>query len=129
MRGPAGVLPPRFLTAPFSAPFETCTPGPLLSISVVLQPWALEPLTGIAAGRVGPLPVGVPPGSAAGNASIAQLSHRHGFADQAHLARDTRALVDETPAGLRRLLQGERAPWSLRPALVRFVQDGEDLDA
>lgn len=221
VHGPAGVLPTRFVTAPFARPFDTCTPGPLLSMCLVLQPWALEALTGIAAGAVARSPVGAPLPASAGNErlwsamhdacggtdlsqvwaalhaqartvqdampslgldtltasgveaaataqgcstrhylrrfrhamglsaaswvrirrwetalrdmsangapSIAQLSARHGFADQAHLARDTRELLGETPVRLRSLLQEEEGgPWSLRPAHVRFVQDEED---
>jgi AraC-like DNA-binding protein len=61
--------------------------------------------------------------------SMAQLSLQQGFADQAHLARETRALVDETPVRLRRLLMEDAGPWSLRPARVRFVQDEGDLPA
>lgn len=218
VHGADGVLPGRFVTAPFAAPFETSTPGPLLAMCLVLQPWALEPLAGVAAGAVGRLPAGVPVSSATerlcqamhdacssadisavwaalqaqqpavqdatpslaldtlategveaaaaaqgwstrhylrrfrhamglsaaswvrirrsemamrdlsanGAASIAQLSARHGFADQAHLARDTRDLLGETPVRLRKLLQGDAGPWSLRPAHVRFVQDEEE---
>jgi AraC-like DNA-binding protein len=223
VRGPHGVLPRGFLTAPFAAPFETSTPGPLLSISLVLQPWALEPLTGTPAGAVGPLPLawpspargrlraidhamhdactsgnpshlwsaleahgrevqeaqpclaletllgagvaaaaealgcstrqylrrfrhamGLSPATwlrirrwetalramaGAPHDSMAQLSLQQGFADQAHLARETRALVAETPIRLRRLLLEDAGPWSLRPAHVRFVQDEGDLPA
>jgi AraC-like DNA-binding protein len=219
----AGVLPRRFLTAPFAVPFDTRTPGPLLSLSLVLQPWALQGLTGMAAAALGPSPVdvahlgceplevicaamaeacrsadmrvlwaalqaqahrvpagppalawhmlcahgvgaaatalgwsprhylrqfrhamGLPPATwirirrweaalqalAAGDEpSIAQLSLRHGFADQAHLARDARALVDQTPVRLRQLLRHGRVPWSLRPAHVRFVQDEDETRA
>jgi AraC-like DNA-binding protein len=223
VHGPAGVLPRQFLTAPLRVPFETWTPGPLLSISLVLQPWALAPLVGKDAGAVGPMPLALPPSpgpllgaicaamrdacdgadpsrlwevmqaqgrevldarpslaldalmaagvgaaaaargcstrqylrqfrqamgmapaswlrirrwetalramTTAGHESIAQLSLHQGFADQAHLSRDTRALVDETPARLRRLLREDTGSWSLRPAHVRFVQDGEDAPA
>jgi AraC-like DNA-binding protein len=223
VHGPAGVLPGRFVTSPFTRPFDTCTPGPLLALCLVLQPWALEPLTGIAAGAVGRLPGAVPLAastgadrlwdamhdacdgadlsgvwaalqalhpkvqeatpslaldtlaaagveaaataqgwstrhylrrfrhamglsaaswvrirrwetalrdmSAHGAPSIAQLSVRHGFADQAHLSRDTRELLGETPVRLRSLLQEDGGPWSLRPAHVRFVQDEEDTRA
>lgn len=218
VHGADGVLPSRFVTAPFAKPFATRTPGPLLAMCLVLQPWTLEPLTGIAAGAVGRVPTGVPTPpatdrlwnamhdacgstdlgavwtalqarqrevqgaapslalevlaaagveaaaaalgcstrhylrrfrhamglsaaswvrirrsemalrdmSANGAPSIAQLSARHGFADQAHLARDTRELLGETPVRLRSLLQVDGGPWSLRPAHVRFVQDEED---
>jgi AraC-like DNA-binding protein len=61
--------------------------------------------------------------------SMARLSLHQGYADQAHLARETRALVDETPVRLRRLLLDEAGPWSLRPAHVRFVQDEGDPGA
>lgn len=223
VHGADGVLPRRFLTTPFAVPFETRTPGPLRSISLVLQPWALEPLAGRAAGALGPRPqdvalftpspldalceamhdvgesgdlaalwealhaqasrmqggppalawetlaangveaaasalacsprqylrrfrraMGLPPASwlrmrrwetalqalAAGEeASMAQLSLRHGFADQAHLARDARALVEESPARLRKLLQDGEGPWSLRPAHVRLIQDRDETRA
>jgi AraC-like DNA-binding protein len=42
-------LPARFVTGPFSRPFETTVRGPLLSVSIVFQPWLLQPLFGIPA--------------------------------------------------------------------------------
>lgn len=56
-------------------------------------------------------------------APLAELSAQGGYADQAHLARDTRALTGATPAQLRRALQAGAGHWSLQPARVRSVQD------
>lgn len=53
--------------------------------------------------------------------SIAQLAAGHDYADQAHLARETRSFVHDSPARLRR-----SADWALLPARVRILQDGEE---
>ncbi|MCC2674413.1 MAG: AraC family transcriptional regulator [Ramlibacter sp.] len=58
--------------------------------------------------------------------SLAELSLRHGFSDQAHLARDTRAIADASPARLRQLLRDKAGHWSLQPAHVRLIQDSDD---
>lgn len=57
--------------------------------------------------------------------SLGELAAEAGYADQAHLTRETRAVAGQAPAKLREGLV-QRAPglWSLRPAEVRFVQDG-----
>jgi AraC-like DNA-binding protein len=217
IHGPAGRLPDRFLTAPFQAPYETVSPGPSRSICLVLQPWALQPLAGLAAGAVGGQPVAWPVAAGAhlhrigaalqttcergepaalwtvlaacapvvaaarpalaldtlaaagvqaaanglgcsarqylrrfrqamglapaawlrirrweaalqamagdGADSLADLSLHQGYADQSHLARETRALVAETPLRLRRTLRQHQGPWPLRAAHVRSVQD------
>lgn len=218
--GEDGPLPRRFVTGPLSSSFQTCVPGPLASISLVLQPWVLPALAGRSpedlagrmvdvaqlgshavdqlcdasqaaceAGKPAPLwsalaaqargfppgppglaldalaadgvaaaaeaigcsvrhylrrfrgAMGLPPAAwlrirrweqavralaAPERASLADLSLRHGFSDQAHLARDTRAIADASPARLRRLLQDGAAQWSLRPAHVRLIQDLDD---
>jgi len=56
--------------------------------------------------------------------SLGQLAAEAGYADQAHLTREARAVAGHPPARLRQALV-QRAPglWSLRPAEVRFVQD------
>ncbi|QJW85340.1 AraC family transcriptional regulator [Ramlibacter terrae] len=214
------MLPQRFVTGPFTSPLRTCVPGPLASLSLVLQPWLLQPLTGRSAGefsgravdvsqlgsgaldalcnasqeaceagkldpfwmtfaaRAASFPqtpptlalealarsgvgaaaevlgcsvrhylrrfrgaMGLPPatwlrirrwetavGALAGHetTSLAELSLRHGFSDQAHLARDTRAIADASPARLRRLLWEKAGHWSLQPAHVRLIQDTDD---
>lgn len=53
--------------------------------------------------------------------SLADLAAGHDYADQAHLARETRSFVHNTPARLR-----GSADWALLPARVRILQDGED---
>lgn len=53
--------------------------------------------------------------------SIAELAAGHDYADQAHLARETRCFVHDSPARLR-----GSADWALLPARVRILQDGED---
>ena len=211
-----GPLPPAFLTGPFSAPFDTEVRGGLLSLSVVLQPWALRPLFGLSAADLvdrllaidgiasprlhslcdlarragaGALPpqalwsevaqrvagidaapadlaletlrrqgveaaaeslgvsaryyrrrftghMGLAPATwqritrweqslrdLAQASSLAELSVRHGYADQAHLTRETRALLGTSPARLRHALRAGEQGWSLQPARVRFVQD------
>ena len=212
VHGLRGALPRRFVTAPFETPFDTVTSGPMRSITLVVQPWALKALAGAPAGSFGAQPVdatgaplrslhtlvdamhvacgadgpqglwaalgersarvaavrpalacdallaggveaaawavgcsprqylrrfrsamGLAPstwirigrwesalrGLAGGEeASMAQVSLLHGFCDQAHLARDSRALSKATPARLRQQLQSGDAPWSLRPANV-----------
>ena len=55
--------------------------------------------------------------------ALAGLSAAHGYADQAHFARDTRAFVQASPARLR---AGAQAGWSLAPARVRILQDGKE---
>lgn len=55
---------------------------------------------------------------------IGELAAGAGYADQAHLTRDTRAIAGHPPARLQQLLQEGAGCWSLRPALVRSVQDG-----
>jgi AraC-like DNA-binding protein len=211
-----GALPAAFLTGPFSAPFDTEVRGELLSLSIVLQPWALGPLFGVTAAQLadrllptesiasrrlhtlcdvareacagGNQPAALWDGlaqaaadadaaapdialerlreagvEAAANAlgvsarhyrrlfrhhmglapaswlritrweqslsdlaaagSLADLSARHGFADQAHLSRETRALLGTSPGELRHALRAGVGHWSLQPARVRFVQD------
>lgn len=46
-----------------------------------------------------------------------------GYADQAHLGRETRALLQATPAPLRRRLRQGPIDWALAPARVRNLQD------
>lgn len=214
-----GPLPAAFLTGPFSAPFDTDVRGELLSLSIVLQPWALRPLfdlpaselvdrllavDGIASPRlhalcdyarvacggglspqalwsaVAELVAGAgatPPALAletlrrhgveaaaeslgvsarhyrrrftdhmglapaawlritrweqslqdlAQASSLAELSARHGYADQAHLTRETRALLGTSPARLRHALRAGEGGWALQPARVRFVQDARE---
>jgi AraC-like DNA-binding protein len=53
--------------------------------------------------------------------SIADLAAGHDYADQAHLARETRSFVRDTPGRLR-----GSADWPLLPARVRTLQDGEE---
>lgn len=53
--------------------------------------------------------------------SLADLAAGHDYADQAHLARETRSFVDTSPARLR-----ASPDWALLPARVRILQDGED---
>lgn len=213
-----GALPAAFVNGPFSAPLETIARGPLISLSLVVQPWAFEPLfdmpaaaltnrlcaaSGLAApslraicdagaalceGRLdasgywsalAPLAAGLRPpdlqvrvlreagveaaaraagcsarqyrrrfarhmglapalwlritrweaallalGHGGAAAGLAGLSAERGYADQAHLTRETRGFARNTPSHLRRALQAGGGPWSLRPASVRIVQDG-----
>lgn len=56
--------------------------------------------------------------------AIAQLAADQGYADQAHLTRETRSFVASTPGRLRAGLKAGEGYWSLRPADVRIVQDG-----
>lgn len=56
-------------------------------------------------------------------AGLAALAADHGYADQAHLARDTRDFVQATPATVR-----AAADWPLAPARVRILQDGESRE-
>lgn len=51
---------------------------------------------------------------------LAALAADHGYADQAHLARDTQSFVRTSPTRLR-----AAADWPLAPARVRILQDGE----
>lgn len=214
-----GVLPARFLTGPFSAPFPTQVEGALASLSIVLAPWLLQPLFGLPvpsmvdrlvdvksagspalaalctlaaraceegdlapvwsflaggaaqAGAMQPplaldvlraegveaaasacgwtarhyrrrfaAAMGLAPATwiriarweaslltlaqqAPAAATLADLSALQGYADQAHLARDTRAFTGATPAQLRRALHAGAGHWSLQPARVRSVQD------
>ncbi|QJW83579.1 AraC family transcriptional regulator [Ramlibacter terrae] len=46
-----------------------------------------------------------------------------GYADQAHLTRETRAFAGAPPARLRHAVETAQGHWSLSPARVRFVQD------
>lgn len=220
VRAAEGLLPGQFLTGPFSTPLATVARGPLVSLSLVVQPWALEPLFGVAAAALtnrlravsGPAAPALPALRAAGAAlceggldaarfwsalaplaadlrppdlhlqvlrgcgveaaaraagcsarhyrrrfahamglapavwlritrweaallalgsgeaaeGLAALSADRGYADQAHLTRETRAFVRDTPSHLRRALRAGGGPWSLRPAAVRFVQDGRE---
>lgn len=217
-----GVLPARFLTGPFSAPFATRAEGPLASLSIVLAPWLLQPLFGLPvaamvdrlvdadvagspvlqalcalaaracddgdlaplwsfladraaqAGAVEPelaldvlrgegveaaaracgwsarhyrrrfaAAMGLAPAAwiriarweasllslaqeSPATAPLAAVSALRGYADQAHLARDTRTFTGTTPAQLRRALHAGAGHWSLRPALVRSVQDARE---
>lgn len=57
--------------------------------------------------------------------ALAALAADHGYADQAHLARDTQALVHASPARLRSAVARGDAGWSLAPARVRILQDRE----
>ncbi|MBC5781952.1 helix-turn-helix domain-containing protein [Ramlibacter sp. USB13] len=52
--------------------------------------------------------------------ALARLAAGHGYADQAHLTRDTQDFVHASPARLR-----HAHDWSLAPARVRILQDGE----
>lgn len=54
-----------------------------------------------------------------------ELAALAGFADQAHMSRETRAFAAESPARLRAALREGKASWSLRPARDRSVQDGK----
>lgn len=212
-------LPARFLSGPFSRPFQSLVPREVASLSVVLAPWVLQPLFGVAAGamadrlvdadtfraplldllcrqaedacRTGTLEalwsclaqhaaaagarepplafdvlrergveaaalacgwsarhyrrrfqacMGLAPASwlritrweasvlalAQLPAPLAELSAHGGYADQAHLARDTRAFTGAAPAQLRRALQAGAGHWSLQPARVRSVQDARE---
>lgn len=55
---------------------------------------------------------------------LADVASGHGYADQAHLTRETRTVAGLPPARLRQAAADGLEPWSLRPARVRFVQDG-----
>lgn len=44
---PPGPLPASFVAGPFSAPFDTRVGEPLRSVSLVFQPWLLQPLFGL----------------------------------------------------------------------------------
>lgn len=69
-------------------------------------------------------------GDAGAQRALGELALEAGYADQAHMNRDFRALVAQPPADVRSGLRGEgRASWSLQPARVRFVQDGEGADS
>lgn len=58
--------------------------------------------------------------------SLSGLAAQAGYADQAHMTRETRAVAGQPPARLRDgLARRDPALWSLRPAEVRFVQDGD----
>ncbi len=46
-----------------------------------------------------------------------------GYADQAHLTRETGAIASRSPAQLRRALERGEGHWSLQPARVRNLQD------
>lgn len=221
-----GTLPAWFVSGPFSRPVATQAQAPLLSMSVVLQPWLLPDLVPMRAGalvdrwhdlrsadarvggvceaavaaalrpactnllwealsailpasafllpgklalerlgRHGPAAaarslgvsgrhyrrlfaehIGLAPklwqrtrrfesallqlGDARAQPALGELALAAGYADQAHMNRDFRALVEQPPAGVRSGLRGEgRASWSLQPARVRFVQDGEGADS
>jgi AraC-like DNA-binding protein len=56
---------------------------------------------------------------------LGELAAGAGYADQAHLTRDTRALAGTPPARLQRLVRVGEGHWALRPAAarVRSVQD------
>lgn len=57
--------------------------------------------------------------SAHNAASLSALAADTGYSDQAHLSREARALLRQSPSALRRTLQGQSespAPWSLQPA-------------
>lgn len=59
--------------------------------------------------------------SVGGPASLSALAADTGYADQAHLSREARALVHQSPKALQRSLQGEGEPvWSLQPARPIF---------
>jgi AraC-like DNA-binding protein len=59
--------------------------------------------------------------SAHAPASLSALAADAGYADQAHLTREARALLRQSPKALRRTLQGESEPaWSLQPARPIF---------
>ncbi len=57
--------------------------------------------------------------------ALATVAAAAGYADQAHLSRETRAFVRGTPAQLRATAAAGAAAWSLAPARVRILQDGE----
>lgn len=57
-------------------------------------------------------------------AGLGELALQAGFADQPHMNREFRALLEQAPRGARSALQGEGdTSWALQPARVRFVQD------
>lgn len=201
-------LPPFFVCGPLTGPMRTTAAGPLLSASLVVQPWLLPALAGLEPravvdgvvplhapawrgiceavcvdpraeaalwSMVAGLSVQVPPprlplqmllesGVAAAARELgcsarqfhrrfqaamglapaawrrlarweqaaralvaaqglADLASGHGYADQAHLTRETRTVAGLPPARLRQAAADGREPWSLRPARVRFVQD------
>jgi AraC-like DNA-binding protein len=66
-------------------------------------------------------------GEDSGAAGLAQVAADAGYADQAHLTRDFRAVTGEPPARLLRQLRADRPGyWAFRPARVGIVQDGEE---
>lgn len=217
-----GLLPARFVSGPFSEAMPTQARGPLLSMSVIVQPWLLPSLVGTSAQAMvdrfvdvggaaslrcvceaaadaardaagmerlwqavhallpasawsvptelalaeaeqhGPAAaarmlgvserhyrrlfveqMGLAPklwqrtkrfesalrqlAASGSDAALGELALDAGYADQPHMNRDFRELVQQRPAGVRSGLHGESdVPWSLQPARVRFVQDGED---
>jgi AraC-like DNA-binding protein len=216
-----GELPRRFVTGPFTAPLATIACAPLLSLSLVVQPWLLSCLLGLAprdavdrildlanAGgqadslaslleqaaiddsamdglwealarwlpaeafaipgrlRLEALAQGGPAASAQalgvserhyrrlfiddmglppkvwmrtkrvesallglGNAAsppLGELAQDAGFADQAHMTREFRTLLDQSPGAVRQIWRrGAAGRWSLEPARGRFLQDDE----
>jgi len=220
-----GTGPRRFVTGPFTQPLLTLCAGRLASLSIVLQPWLLRDLFGLApasvidalvdlegaTGAAARLLVAVeaaaadpaqadacwqafaaaiPPASHAVPASLAlqtaidqgaeaaakvvDLSPRHyrrrfvdamgltpkawlrtkrfeqtlgqfvetageplaqvaqhrGFADQAHMAREFKLIVQRSPSQVRDGLHaGEAGLWSMQAVRVRFVQDAQEPDA
>ncbi|WP_374664649.1 helix-turn-helix domain-containing protein [Ramlibacter sp.] len=207
-------LPRFFVCGPLTRPLQTRAIGPLLSVSLVVQPWLLPALAGLrpthAVDRIVPLDEGAVPGLAALRAAceaacvdaaaevevwsllarqaavvaqpalaqqtlladgvaaasrtlgcstrqiqrrylaamglgpaawrrltrweqaargvvtadaLAEVALGHGYADQAHLTRETRTVAGVAPARLRQAAAQGREQWSLRPARVRNVQD------
>lgn len=54
---------------------------------------------------------------------LGEVAVAAGYADQAHLTRETRALAGKPPARLRHAILAADGHWSLAPARVRSVQD------
>jgi len=58
--------------------------------------------------------------------SLSALAASAGYADQAHMSRESKSIANHSPAKLRAgLARHQPALWALRPAEVRFVQDRE----
>jgi len=60
---------------------------------------------------------------APGAVRLGELAAAAGYADQAHMTRETRAISGRSPARLRQELDRGQGYWTLQPELVRIVQD------